>query len=354
MKIAIILPPWFKIPPAGYGGIEVVVSLLADGLVAKGHEVTVCTVSKSDTKANIYKVFDEEMKGCLDKPPSNFLNVALIHTLSSYMEVIGKGFDLIHDHTWKEGLCCAAFLKEVPVVHTLHGPFDEENKAFYRLFTNHTGIHFISISNNQRSFLPGLNYLGTVYNGVKFDKYPFSQDKDDFYFYIGRFNPEKAPHLACEAARRMGAKLVLAGKVHEQAEIIYFDQFIRPYLDEKITYIGEVGHWSEEKMHMFSRGKGYLYPIQWEEPFGITMVESMACGTPVITFKRGSAPEVVEHGVTGFVVETMDEFVAAADRAGSISPLKCRERVENLFTSQVMVDSYERLYKKVIEKRLAG
>ncbi|MFA5384440.1 MAG: glycosyltransferase family 4 protein [Eubacteriales bacterium] len=350
MKIAIILPPWFKIPPAGYGGIEVVVSLLADGLVSKGHEVTVCTVADSTTKARVFNYFNQEMKACLDKPPSSFLNTALSHVLASYMEVVGKGFDLIHDHTWKEGLCCAAFLKEVPVVHTLHGPFDEENKAFYKLFTNHPGVHFISISNNQRSSLPGLNYLGTVYNGVKFDKYPFSPDKDDFFFYIGRFNPEKAPHLACEAARRMGAKLVLAGKVHEQAEVIYFEQFIRPYLNEKITYIGEVGHWSEEKMRMFSRGKGYLYPIQWEEPFGITMVEAMACGTPVITFKRGSAPEVVEHGVTGFVVETMEEFVAAADQAGSISPFKCRERVENLFTSQFMVDSYERLYKEVVEK----
>jgi len=351
MKIAIILPPWFKIPPAGYGGIEVVVSLLADGLVSKGHEVTVCTVAGSNTKAHVFNYFDQEMKAYLDKPASSFLNTALSHTLASYMEVAGKGFDLIHDHTWKEGLCCAAFLKEVPVVHTLHGPFDKENKAFYRLFANHPGVNFISISNNQRSFLPGLNYLGTVYNGVKLDKYPFSQEKDDYFFYIGRFNQEKAPHLACEAASRMGAKLVLAGKVHERDEVNYFEQFIRPYLDEKITYIGEVGHWSEEKMRMFSRGKGYLYPIQWEEPFGITMVEAMACGTPVITFKRGSAPEVVEHGVTGFVVETMEEFVAAAERAGSISPFKCRERVENLFTSQIMVDSYERLYKEVVEKR---
>jgi len=163
-----------------------------------------------------------------------------------------------------------------------------------------------------------------------------------------RFNPEKAPHLACEVAKKLGKKLILAGKVHEKAEKNYFEQYIKPYLGDDIVYIGELGHWSEEKMRLFSRGKGYLYPIQWEEPFGITMVEAMACGTPVITFKKGSAPEVVAHEVTGFVVETIDEFIEAAKQVDAINPQKCRERVEEMFTSQVMVDNYERLYLKTL------
>jgi hypothetical protein len=347
MKIAMVVPPWFKVPPDGYGGIEVVVSLLADGLVQKGHEVTLYSIASSVTKARLYKIFDEEMKSCLDKPPSSFLNVALTHTLGSYLEISRHKYDLIHDHTWKEGLCCATFTG-VPVVHTLHGPFDEENKKFYRLFENQSRVHFVTISNYQQVSFPGLNYLGTVYNGIKFDKYPYSEDKEDYFFYIGRFNAEKAPHLACEVAKKLGKKLILAGKVHEKAEVSYFNQFIKPYLNASITYIGELGHWSEEKMRLFSRGKGYLYPIQWEEPFGITMVEAMACGTPVITFKRGSAPEVIAHKVTGFVVENMEEFIEATKQVDMIDPQKCRERVEKMFTDKTMVDNYERLYMKAL------
>ncbi|RJQ31502.1 MAG: glycosyltransferase family 4 protein [Peptococcaceae bacterium] len=342
-----VVPPWFKVPPEGYGGIEVVASLLADGLVLRGHEVVLFTVADSTTKACLFNVFDREMKSYLDETPSNFLTAAMTHTLGSYLEISRQEFDLIHDHTWKEGLCCAAFAG-IPVVHTLHGPFDGDNKKFYGLLKNYPGIYFVSISNYQQACFPGLNYLGTVYNGIVFDRYPFPEDKEDYFFYIGRFNSEKAPHLACEAAKKLGKRLILAGKVHEKAEVSYFEQYIRPHLNEDIVFIGEVGHWSEGKMRLLSRSKGYLYPIQWEEPFGITMVEAMACGTPVITFKRGSAPEVVEHGVTGFVVETREEFIEAAGRVEEIDPRNCRERVRKMFRSEVMVADYEQMYMKAL------
>jgi len=347
MRIAIVAPPWFRIPPEGYGGIEVVVYLLAEGLVDKGHEVTLCTVASSSTRASIHKVFDDEMKSYLDAPPSSFLNIALTHSVACYMEIPEEDIDIIHDHTWKEGLLGATFI-DAPVVHTVHGPFDEENERFYRLFKGYPRIHFVTISDFHQNCLPGLNYAGTVYNGILFERYPYSEDKEDFFFYIGRFNEEKAPHLACEVAKELGAKLVLAGKVHEEEERSYFDQHIMPYLSSDIQFIGELGHWSQDKMRLFSKAKGYLYPIQWEEPFGITMAEAMACGTPVVTFKRGAAPEIVEHGVTGFVVETMDEFMEAAQHVDEIEPPKCRERVEEMFTAQTMVDGYERVYKEVL------
>ncbi len=347
MRIAVVAPPWFKIPPEGYGGIEVVVYLLVEGLIDRGHEVTLCTVSGSATRASIHKVFDNEMKHYLDAPPSSFLNIALTHSVACYMQIPRGEIDVVHDHTWKEGLLAATFI-DAPVVHTVHGPFDEENERFYRLFKGYPRIHFVTISDFHQNCLPGLNYAGTVYNGILFDRYPYSEDKEDFFFYIGRFNEEKAPHLACEVAKELGAKLVLAGKVHEEEERSYFDQHIMPYLSSDIQFIGELGHWSEDKMRLFSKAKGYLYPIQWEEPFGITMAEAMACGTPVVTFKRGAAPEIVEHGVTGFVVETMDEFIEAAQHVGEIEPQKCRERVEKMFTAQTMVDGYERVYKRVL------
>ncbi len=347
MKIAMVSPPWFKIPPEGYGGIEVIVSLLADGLVDKGHEVTLFTVSSSSTKARMFSIFDKEMKSCLDGPPSSFLNTALTHTLASYIEISKGSYDIIHDHTWKEGLSCAAFI-DTPVIHTVHGPLDEENIRFYSLFKDHPGIYFVTISNYQQTRLAGLNYAATVYNGIDFPRYPYSEEKEDFFFYMGRFNEEKVPHLACEVAEKLGKKLILAGKVHEKAERSYFDQYIKPHLSNDISYVGELGHWSEEKMRLFSSARGYLYPIQWDEPFGITMVEAMACGTPVVTFKRGSAPEVVAHGITGFVVETMDEFIDAVKHVDEISPQACHERAENMFTARGMVDNYERVYMKVL------
>jgi len=264
MKIAMIVPPWIKLPPKGYGGIEVLVSLLTDSLVEKGHEVALFSVGTTKTKGSLFSVFDDEMIHYLDKPVSSFLNAAAAHTLTSYMEIEKGGFDIIHDHTWKEGLLSAQFI-DIPVVHTLHSPIDGENKDFYKIFTKYKSdrIHFVSISNFQQKGLPGLNYARTVYNGLLFDRYPFLEKKDDFFFFIGRFNPEKAPHLACEIAKRLGLKLILAGKVNEKDEQEYFNKYIEPYLGSKIKFIGEVDHWSKEKMDMFSKGKGYLYPIQW-------------------------------------------------------------------------------------------
>lgn len=349
MNIAMVLPPWFKVPPEGYGGIEVVVSLLTDGLIEQGHSVTLFSIGASKTKAQLFDVYDSEMESYLDEPPSLFLTILSTHTLACYMEISEGDFDLVHDHSWKEGLLCAKFLN-IPIVHTLHSPIDAENREFYSLFLRYEAeqMHFVTISDFQQSCLPGLNYAGTVYNGILFDEYPFCDKKDDFYFFIGRFNTEKAPHLACEVAEKLGLKLILAGKVREQAERTYFDQYVRPYLGKEIEYIGEVGHWSKEKMELLSRGKGYLYPIQWDEPFGITMVEAMACGTPVLTFKRGSTTEVVEHGVTGFVVENMDEFMERLMDLDRIEAIKCRERVERMFTDRTMVENYERVYKNVL------
>ena len=347
MKIAMVAPPWFRIPPEGYGGIEVIAGLLADGLVSKGHEVTLFTVSSSSTKARKFNVFDGEMNSYLDGPPQSLLNIALTHTLASYIEISKGGYDIIHDHTWKEGLSSAAFIG-TPIIHTVHGLLNEETIRFYSLFKDYPGIYFVTISNYQQTRLPGLNYAATVYNGIDLPRYPYSEDKEDFLFYMGRFNEAKAPHIACEVAEKLGKKLILAGRVFEGPERSYFDQYVKPHLSDDILYVGELGHWSSEKMRLFSRARGYLHPIQWDEPFGIVMAEAMACGTPVIAFRRGSTPEVVAHGVTGFVVETMEEFINAVEHVDEISPRACRERAENMFTARSMVDNYERVYMNVL------
>jgi glycosyltransferase involved in cell wall biosynthesis len=351
MKIAMLVPPWIKLPPAGYGGIEVLVSLLTDNLVDKGHDVTLFSVGNTETKADLFSSFDNEMISYLNKPASNFLNVLATHTLSSYMEIEKGDFDVIHDHTWKEGLLCARFI-DIPVVHTIHSPIDDENKEFYKIFKQYKSdqIHFVTISDFQQKCLPGLNYAGTVYNGLLLDKYPFSKEKEDYYFFIGRFNPAKAPHLACEIARQLDLNLILAGKVNEKDELEYFNKYIDPYLGDKIKFIGEVGQWSKDKMDLFSKGKGYLYPIQWDEPFGITMAEAMACGTPVFTLKRGSTPEVVEHGVTGFVEDNLDDLIQSMKHLESIDPVKCRKRVEKMFTAETMTDAYEEIFRRIVNE----
>jgi glycosyltransferase involved in cell wall biosynthesis len=347
MRIAVVAPPWFKIPPEAYGGIEVVVHLLVEGLIDRGHEVHLCAVATSRSRATVHSVFQDEMQDYLDAPASESLNVALTHSLGCYTAIAEIQADIIHDHTWKEGLLAAAFL-EVPVVHTVHGPFDEHNRDFYALFKGHPGVYFVTISHFHQSCLQGLNYAGTVYNGILLERYPFCDEKEDYFFYMGRFNEEKAPHLACEVVEQLDSKLILAGKVHEEEERDYFNRYIIPYLSSRIQFVGELGQWSQEKMRLLSRAKGFLYPIQWDEPFGITMAEAMACGTPVVTFARGAAPEVVADGVTGFVVETMDQFYEATRQLTRISPRRCRERVERMFTSEKMVEGYEDVYRKVL------
>lgn len=346
MKIAVVAPPWIKIPPEKYGGIEYLLGLLVDGLVEKNHEVTLFATGDARTKARLSKIFDEEMVSYLGKGTSNFLNIALTHSLASYLEISRGDYDIVHDHTWKEGLGFSRFV-DVPIVHTIHSPIEEDNTRFYNLFKGFPGISFVTISDFQQKQLPGLNYVGTVYNAIEVDRYPFRKDKEDFFLYLGRITPGKAPHLACEYAKELGERLILAGKLSERGERDYFDENVGPLLGDGVEYVGEVSE--EKKMELFSKAKGFLFPVTWPEPFGITSVEAMACGTPTIAFGLGALPEVVEHEVTGYVVNTKEEFIAAMKRVEEIDPYKCRERAEKMFDAENMVSEHERIYGKILE-----
>ncbi|MHC1588731.1 MAG: glycosyltransferase family 4 protein [Methermicoccaceae archaeon] len=346
MKIAMVAPPWFSVPPERYGGIETVVSVLTEGLVANGHDVDLFTVGNAKTKANVFSVFDHPMREYLDALPASFLNTAVSHVIGSYIEISKHSYDIIHDHTWKEGLCCGAFI-DTPVMHTVHGRFDDENRRFYSQFVGYSGVHFTTISKFQQSQLPSLSYAGIVYNAVDIRKFPYVERKEDFFLYLGRFNPEKAPHLACEVAETQGLRLYLAGKINEKDEREYFDSHIKPHLNDKIVYIGEVSEGM--KIELLSKSRGVLLPLQWDEPFGLVMIEAMACGTPVITFNRGAAPEIVEDRITGYVATTMDEFISGVENVDKISPKRCRERVEKMFSAASMTAGYERAYANVLE-----
>lgn len=343
MRIAEIAPVWFSVPPKGYGGIELVVSLLADGLADRGHDVTLFASGGSTTRARLVSP--------LEHPPDPALlgNVwyDAYHTLASFLRA--DEFDVIHDHSGIIGPALGALLPDgPPVVHTLHGPWTEPAKRYYELV--HDKVHLVSISKAQRADFDTIRYAGTVYNGIGLDGYPFDvtdmSEKEDFLVYLGRSNPDKGPGLAVEIAKRVGKPMVMMVKKSEPFERDYWDNVVAPQLTDDIEVRENVGH--DEKVEVLSRAKAMVFPIRWSEPFGLVMVEAMACGTPVITAPLGAAPELVVDGETGFLRESIDEMAECVGMVGEISPKACRRRVEEHFSAEAMVDGYLEVFETAV------
>ncbi|HYH27887.1 MAG TPA: glycosyltransferase family 4 protein [Actinomycetota bacterium] len=342
MRIAQVSPPWLAVPPAGYGGIEWVVSLLTEGLVERRHDVTLFATGDSRTSARLEYAFEEA-------PGPDAINSIWHDTMQSLHAYRDPSrFDLIHEHTVWSGLV-AASLAPVPVVHTLHGAFTPEMRELYEQLAQR--LWFVAISEDQRSHMPGLRYAGVVYNGVRVEDYPFREEKDDFLLFLGRTNPDKGAMRAIEAARAAGNRLVMAVKIAQPEERRHWKQEIEPALGDDIELLGEIG--LDEKVDLLSRARAVLFPIDWDEPFGLVMTEAMACGTPVIATPRGSVPEVVADGETGFVVPVgsyAQEAAAALERLSEIDPKACRARVEERFSQEAMVSGYERIYERILEE----
>jgi glycosyltransferase involved in cell wall biosynthesis len=340
MKIAQIAPPWFAVPPAGYGGIELVVALLADGLTEQGHEVTLFASGGSETKATL-------VSPLIDPPDPALLGNPWFdaHHAQASNLAIGDQFDVVHDHSGITGSAMGALLRGTPpVVHTLHGPWTELTRRYYGLLHEH--VHLVAISESQRADNPNVGYAGTVHNGIDLDDYPFLEDKEDFLVYIGRANPEKGPTIAIEVARRAGLPLAMVVKKNEPFERTYWDEIVAPLLNDEVEVFEAIS--TEQKADLLSRARAMVFPIQWPEPFGLVMVESMACGTPVIACPAGAAVELVENGVTGFLRDSIDELVAAVADVGECSPGACRRRVEESFSATAMVQGYEEIFESVV------
>jgi len=335
LKIAQIAPPWIAVPPPGYGGIEWVVALLADELAARGHDVTLFASGGSITKAKLSSFFDPAPGPT--KIGDTYLEV--IHAFNAY-EHAGE-FDVIHDHSGMAGLAIAA-RAGIRVFHTVHGPLVPEALRWYRMVSGR--VDFVAISDSQKKPGPDLSWAGRVYNGIPVERYPFRTDKDDFLLFVGRVNREKGPEVAVEIARRAGARLVMAVAIKEKFEQEYWDVNVAPILTGKEEILGEIT--VDEKAELMARARAVLFPIQWEEPFGLVMAEANACGTPVIAFPRGAAPEVIADGETGFLCTDVDEAVAAIPRIDEIDPYACRARVEKMFSAQSMTSGYEELFER--------
>jgi glycosyltransferase involved in cell wall biosynthesis len=338
MRIAVVAPVWFPVPPTGYGGIELVVSLLADGLVDAGHDVTLFASGGSVSSAKVVSP--------MAKPPDpRDLGNAWYdgyHALSAYLHV--DGFDVVHDHAGIVGPICGAMLHgRPPVVHTLHGPWTPQTRLLYSIAGLH--VHLVAISDAQRADNPSLPYLGTVHNGVDLGSYPYREQKDDVLVYIGRSNPDKGPKEAITIARRAGLPLQMILKRNEPPERAYFEREIEPLLASDIELYENVSH--ELKVEILGRARAMVFPTRWPEPFGLVMVEAMACGTPVVTTNWGAAPELVADGVTGFCRDGDDDLVESVLAVRTLSPANCRARVEKLFSAEAMVRGYEALYERV-------
>ncbi len=339
LNIALLAPCWLTVPPEGYGGIEAMVARLANGLVERGHDVTLFASGGSDTKAKLESPYEEPpgMAEAVDKPYLEFP-----HVLHAYDQA--DRFDVLHDHTFPIGPSIGSRVDKAAVVHTVHGPpaHPSARPIYGRLGDR---VHLVAISDFQRELTPEVHYTATVHNGVDVERHPWRDEKEDFLFFVGRMNPEKGVHVAAEVANRLGRRLLIAGKMAEPAEEEYFDAEVKPHLSDDVEYIGQID--DETKLDLFSRAAATLMPIQWAEPFGLVMVESMACGTPVVAWRNGSVPEIVDDGVTGFVADDFDEFVAAVERVDSIDPAECRRVAETRFSIETMVAGYEQVYASV-------
>ena len=304
MKILQIAPLWETVPPPAYGGTEAVIHTLVEELVRRGHEVTLCASGDSQTSAQLSSVYGRSLRAADDlsaKQPYSWH-----HAVFSLRDA--REFDIVHNHAGEEVMALAHLVPDVPMLTTMHCLITPDTKIIW----DHYQGYYNTISWSARHLMPeveGGSFAGTAYNAIDVPTFPFEDEKDDYLLFLARISPEKAPNLAVEVARRSGRRLIIAGKV-DPNDLLYFSTVVAPLIDgEQVVYVGEAD--ARFKRELYRKAQCLLMPIIWDEPFGLAMIEAMACGTPVIAFNRGAVPEIVRNGKTGFIVERVDEMVAA-------------------------------------------
>lgn len=359
MKIAHIAPPWLPVPPRNYGGTEAVIYNLVEEQVAQGHDVTLLAPGDAKTSGHLVSFFPVSLSE--EGVPWGAHMKPFYHMYKSIEYVQTHDFDIVHLH-----LSSAADMYmfplsshlQTPHVATLHSRFPFDRVQSWIGSADELYMHdwasdmpMVAISESSLVEVPyPLNFVGIVHHGVPMQQFTLpAKKRGDFFVWLGRFVEDKAPHLAIEAAKRAGVKLTLAGTIDRnvQASVNYFQNVIKPQVDgEQIRYVGPVN--MKEKISLLSRACGFLNPIQWEEPFGMVMIEAMALGCPVISFARGAAPEIIVHRKTGFLVRDVDEMVQFIPRVAELDRAAIRQYVENHFSARVMAEKYMKVYQKVI------
>jgi len=342
VRIAQVAPLYESVPPKYYGGTERVVSYLTEELVRQGHEVTLFASGDSVTKARLVAPCRRALrldKHCLDQLAHHVLTLELVLKESSSFDIIHFHTDYLHFPLSRRQL--------IPHVTTLHGRLDIADLV--PLYEEFREIPVVSISNAQREPLPWLNWQGTVYHGLPEDLYRFRDTPGRYLAFLGRISPEKRVDRAIEMAKRLGMEIRIAAKV-DDIDRQYFEDVIAPLLkDALVSYVGEIG--DGEKDEFLGNAYALLFPIDWPEPFGLVMIEAMACGTPVIAYRSGSVPEVLDDGVTGFIVEGLEDAVQAAQQISTLSRRHCRDLFERRFVASRMAQDYLAIYQQLIDAK---
>lgn len=350
MRIVLVVPPYFDVPPNGYGGVEAVVADLADALVGRGHQVTVLGAGQSATAAQFVPLWDQALGDRLGEPYPEIVHALKVRRAVARIAA-ADGIDVIHDHTFAGPLNAPAYHSlGLPTVVTVHGPIDNDLYPYYRELSDDVGL--VAVSDRQRELAPDLNWIGRVHNALRVEEWPFQTEKRDYVLFLGRFAPYKGAHLAVQAAHQAGVPLVLAGKCNEPAEKAYFEECVRPLLNENDHVFGVAD--ATSKRELLADAQCLLFPIQWEEPFGIVMIEAMACGTPVVALRGGAVPEVVVDTVTGLICEEPAGLPAAIEQARELDPARCRAHVAANFGVAQLGSGYERIYQRVLRSAPRG
>jgi glycosyltransferase involved in cell wall biosynthesis len=340
LRIAMVAPAWYPLPPKGYGGTELVVHLLHTELRRMGHDVTVFGAVGSAEGVTMLAdaAWSHDLGGQAEMARQ------ATYLARVYKAIAGQRFDVLHDHTGFEGLLLALCSEAAPVVaHTIHGELVEAMSTFYKEV--HTRVRLCAISLSQAASAPSLKLAGVVHNAVELPTAPPSPTHERYLIEVARITPDKGQHIAVEVAQRAGRKLILAGKVERSEEgLRYFEEQVEPFLSPTIEYYPNVA--GAQKAKLISRAAAGLFPLQWAEPFGLAMVECMVAGTPVLALRSGSTPELIEEGVTGFLGEDADDLVEAASRLDQIDRVRCAAVARERFSPRRMAERYLEVYRR--------
>jgi glycosyltransferase involved in cell wall biosynthesis len=350
LKIAQLAPPWIEVPPKKYGGTELIVSYLSEELTKKGHDVTLFASGDSKTKSKLMSVFPKALYNVKKSWDDDFSSI--LHSLNCFSN---KEFDIIHNHFNYYGIAFSELTK-TPTLTTYHGNFNEvieKKEAKYDLLKFSKNHPFVSISDSQRPKNLKLNFIGTVYNGIDVSQFKFNDTPKNYLAWLGRITPKKGILDAIKIAKKSKLNLKIAAKIDKNhlPDVEFYNKKVKPLIDgKKISFIGEIGGY-REKSDFLGNALALLNPIEWDEPFGLNMTESMACGTPVIAYNRGSVKEIIKNNETGFIVKNIDEAVTVIKKIDKIKRKDCRYLVEEKFTKEIMVNNYEKLYYELINKK---
>ena len=343
MRVGIIAPPWVPVPPPAYGGTEAVIDRLARGLQDVGDEVLLWTTGDSTCPV--------PRRHILDRAETDRMGIAAIelrHLIRGYESMADWGADIVHDHTLI-GPVYAHRHPDLPVVTTNHGPFNDELADLYAAIAGHVPI--IAISHDQASRAADLPIAAVIHHGIDLDRFPpgdgTGDDTGPYFLFLGRMAPEKGARRAALAARQAGARLLIAAKMREPWEYQFFTEQVEPLLGDDVVYVGEADH--DTKVRLLRGATALVNPIRWPEPFGLVMIEALASGTPVLAFHEGAAPEIVDHGTTGFLCDDVDDLAEHLGKAGDLDRGACRAAAEERFSTARMVADHRHLFHATLE-----